>query len=116
MKLRCDNCGRTYADENELACVFPDIPDLLVRIEPGGTTEDRLFTFQPVNCLGACALAPVMVIDEKYYGKVTPDQISGILSAQKIPYMLTGSLLVPILMHDADLARVADDEPPFGEA
>jgi hypothetical protein len=37
MNLRCDNCGRTYAAEGELACVFPDIPDLLARIEPGGT-------------------------------------------------------------------------------
>ena len=37
MNLRCDNCGRTYADEGELACVFPDIPDLPARIEPGGT-------------------------------------------------------------------------------
>lgn len=37
MRLRCDNCGRTYAAEGELACVFPDIPDLLARIEPGGT-------------------------------------------------------------------------------
>ena len=37
MKLRCDNCSRTYADESELARVFPDIPDLLARIEPGGT-------------------------------------------------------------------------------
>jgi NADH:ubiquinone oxidoreductase subunit E len=51
-----------------------------LKVEPGGTTEDRLFTFQPVNCLGACALAPVMVIDEKYYGKVTPDQVAGILA------------------------------------
>ena len=37
MNLRCDNCGGTYADDSELACVYPDIPDLLVRIEPGGT-------------------------------------------------------------------------------
>ena len=51
-----------------------------LKVEPGGTTEDRLFPFQPVNCLGACALAPVMVIDEKYYGKVTPDQVEGILA------------------------------------
>jgi hypothetical protein len=36
MELRCDNCGRTYAHENELACVFPDIPDLCTRIEPSG--------------------------------------------------------------------------------
>jgi NADH-quinone oxidoreductase subunit E len=51
-----------------------------LKVEPGGTTEDRLFTFQPVNCLGACALAPVMVIDAKYYGKVTPDKIPEILA------------------------------------
>jgi NADH-quinone oxidoreductase subunit E len=51
-----------------------------LKVEPGGTTEDRLFTFQPVNCLGACALAPVMVVDAKYYGKVTPDQVEGILA------------------------------------
>jgi hypothetical protein len=37
MKLRCDNCGRKYADDSELACVFPDIPDLCARIDPGGT-------------------------------------------------------------------------------
>jgi len=42
-------------------------------IKPGGTTADRLFTLQAVNCVGACALAPVMVVDGKYYDGVTPD-------------------------------------------
>ena len=42
-------------------------------VEPGSTTPDQLFTFQPVNCVGACALAPVMVIDGKYYNDVTPE-------------------------------------------
>ena len=41
-------------------------------IEPGSTTADRLFTLQAVNCVGACALAPVMVVDGKYYDGVTP--------------------------------------------
>ena len=41
-------------------------------IKPGGTTADRLFTLQAVNCVGACALAPVMVVDGKYYDGVTP--------------------------------------------
>ncbi len=40
-------------------------------VEPGGTTGDRLFSFQAVNCVGACALAPVMVVDGKYYDGVT---------------------------------------------
>jgi NADH-quinone oxidoreductase subunit E len=43
------------------------------RVEPGGTTRDRLFSFQPVNCVGACALAPVMIVDGKYYDGVTAE-------------------------------------------
>ena len=35
---------------------------------PGGTSPDRKFTFSPVNCVGACALAPVMVVDGEYHG------------------------------------------------
>lgn len=42
------------------------------RVEPGGTTRDRLFSFQALNCIGACAVAPVMVVDGKYYDGVTP--------------------------------------------
>jgi NADH:ubiquinone oxidoreductase subunit E len=42
------------------------------RVEPGGSTQDRLFSFQAVNCVGACAVAPVMLIDGKYYESVTP--------------------------------------------
>jgi len=50
-----------------------------LNVKPGGTTEDRLFTFQPVNCLGACALAPVMLIDERYYGNLRPERALEIL-------------------------------------
>lgn len=42
-------------------------------IEPGGTTSDRLFTLQAVNCVGACAVAPVMIVDGKYHGSVTTE-------------------------------------------
>jgi NADH-quinone oxidoreductase subunit E len=49
------------------------------RVEPGGTTKDRLFSFQAVNCVGACALAPVMVVDGKYYDGVTRDSALEIL-------------------------------------
>ena len=42
------------------------------QVEPGSTTRDRLFTFQAVNCVGACAVAPVMLVDGKYYENVTP--------------------------------------------
>jgi NADH-quinone oxidoreductase subunit E len=36
-------------------------------IAPGGTTPDMKFTLETVNCLGACAVAPVVVYDDKYY-------------------------------------------------
>ncbi len=48
-------------------------------LEPGGTSPDRKFTFQPVNCVGACALAPVMIVDGTYYDGVTPDSSLAIL-------------------------------------
>ena len=51
------------------------------QVEPGGTTPDRLFSFQAVNCVGACALAPVMVVDGKYYDGVTPESAVDILRA-----------------------------------
>lgn len=43
------------------------------QVEAGGTTSDRLFSLQAVNCVGACALAPVMVVDGKYYDGVNPE-------------------------------------------
>ena len=52
-------------------------------IEPGGTTADRMFTLQAVNCVGACALAPVMIVDGKYYDGVTPESALEILSGFK---------------------------------
>ncbi|HUU19092.1 MAG TPA: NAD(P)H-dependent oxidoreductase subunit E [Sedimentisphaerales bacterium] len=42
------------------------------QVEPGFTTPDRIFTLQAVNCMGACAVAPVMLVDGKYYESVTP--------------------------------------------
>ena len=49
------------------------------QVEAGGTTRDRLFSYHPVNCVGACALAPVLVVDGKYYDGVTPESALEIL-------------------------------------
>ena len=46
-----------------------------LNIEPDETTADKMFTLETVACLGACALAPVMVVGSKYYGKLTPDKV-----------------------------------------
>ena len=40
-------------------------------IHPGGTTEDYQFSLEKVACFGSCALAPVMVVDKKVYGRMT---------------------------------------------
>jgi len=55
----------------------------LLDVEPGGTTEDGVFTFETVNCLGACALAPVMVIDGEYHGNVTTAVLPKLLDSYR---------------------------------
>lgn len=50
-----------------------------LKIEPGGTTPDMLFSLETVNCLGACALGPVVVIDGKYHGEMTPAKVKKVL-------------------------------------
>ena len=49
-------------------------------VQPGNTTADGLFTVQATRCLGACGLAPVMMINDEVYGRLTPEQIPGILA------------------------------------
>jgi len=48
-------------------------------IKPGATTPDREFTFETVNCLGACALGPVVVVDGHYFPKVRTAKVKDIL-------------------------------------
>ncbi|MEN6475429.1 MAG: NAD(P)H-dependent oxidoreductase subunit E [Syntrophaceae bacterium] len=55
----------------------------ILGIEPGGCTPDRLFSLETVRCLGACGLAPVMVIDEDTHGQMKPAKLEGVLSHYK---------------------------------
>ncbi len=48
-------------------------------IEDGETTEDLQFSLETVACLGTCFLAPVMMVDRSYYGKLTPERVPSIL-------------------------------------
>ena len=47
----------------------------------GETTGDREFSLETVNCVGICALAPVAMVDEDYYGAMTPGKVEKMLSA-----------------------------------
>ena len=48
-------------------------------VGPGGTTEDLQFTLETVACIGACSLAPVMMVDHDTHGRLKPDLVPKIL-------------------------------------
>ena len=48
-------------------------------LRAGGTTEDSRFTLETVNCLGCCALGPVLVVDAKYESQMNPDKLDRVL-------------------------------------
>jgi NADH-quinone oxidoreductase subunit E len=48
-------------------------------IKTGGNTADLKFTLETVNCVGACALGPMVIIGEDYHGEMTPEKVSEVL-------------------------------------
>ncbi len=69
------------------ACHVRGAPRLLdelrgqLDVEPGQTTEDGLFTLESVNCLGACALGPVVILDGVYHDHVSPGKLRKIVQS-----------------------------------
>lgn len=51
-----------------------------LRIKPGETTEDGLFTILPTACIGYCDLSPAMLVNGRPYGPLTPEKIDNILN------------------------------------
>ena len=58
--------------------VYDKLQELL-GIGEGGCTSDGKFSLDSCRCIGACGLAPVMMIDEEVYGRLTPDMLADIL-------------------------------------
>ncbi|MDR2602807.1 MAG: NADH-quinone oxidoreductase subunit NuoE [Spirochaetaceae bacterium] len=52
-------------------------------IEEGDTTPDKLFSFEKVACLGCCALAPVVMIGDKIYAKLTSSKVKAVIKEYK---------------------------------
>ena len=52
-------------------------------VEVGYTTKDMQFSLETVGCLGSCAQAPVMMVDDKYFGRTTVDKVPKILKLYK---------------------------------
>jgi NADH-quinone oxidoreductase subunit E len=48
-------------------------------IKSGENTQDLKFTLETVNCVGACALGPMVIIGEDYHGEMTPEKVSDVL-------------------------------------
>jgi NADH-quinone oxidoreductase subunit E len=71
------------------ACYVKGIKVVIGRIEnqyqirQGGTSEDRRFSLEAVRCLGACGLAPVVVVGHDTFGGVKPDKVVQILDKYK---------------------------------
>lgn len=72
-------CMGTACYVKGAAQVLQKLQDEL-KVEVGGTTADGLFTLTVTRCLGACGLAPVMMIGEDVYGRLTPEKIPEILN------------------------------------
>ena len=75
--MLCDN----------VSCLLCGAEDLLARIRekleiaPGETTADGKFTLWSVECLGACELAPAVMINEKLHGNLTPEKLDRLLDS-----------------------------------
>ncbi|MFP4532028.1 MAG: NADH-quinone oxidoreductase subunit NuoE [Desulfobacterales bacterium] len=54
-------------------------------LEEGETSPDYQFTLETVACLGACFLAPTMMVNKNYYGKLTPPKVNSILNQYRKP-------------------------------
>ncbi len=54
-----------------------------LNIKPGQTSRDLQFSLETVNCLGACALGPLMVIDGEYFGKMSARRVESIIKRYK---------------------------------
>jgi NADH-quinone oxidoreductase subunit E len=52
-----------------------------LNIKAGKTTKDKMFTLETVNCLGACALAPLVQVDEDNHGKMTMEKVDKVIKA-----------------------------------
>jgi NADH-quinone oxidoreductase subunit E len=61
-----------------------------LKVEDGGTTEDGMFTLESVACLGCCSLAPVMMIGDETYGKLTGSQAVKIIKNIRIQELNKG--------------------------
>jgi NADH-quinone oxidoreductase subunit E/NADP-reducing hydrogenase subunit HndA len=79
-KHKINVCTGTACYVKGIEKVFDQFKKIL-KVGNGGTTEDMQFTLKDVRCVGACGLAPVVVVGEKVYGHVKPEDVKDIIAS-----------------------------------
>ncbi len=75
-------CHGTACFVNNGDSIMDTVKEIL-NIEVGETTEDRYYTLEQVACLGCCSLAPVIMIDDRVYGKLDSTKVKNVLKKFK---------------------------------
>jgi NADH-quinone oxidoreductase subunit E len=83
-KHRVQVCRGTACHVKGSAAVLDAVTRAL-KIQPGQTTKDGLFSVEVVACIGACGLAPVIAVDGEFYAGVNADAIPAILDQHRAP-------------------------------
>lgn len=78
-KYRISVCLGTACYVKGASLILDKLKDTL-KIDNGECTEDGKFSIDACRCVGACGLAPVMLINDDVYGRLTPDQVPDILA------------------------------------
>ena len=65
------------------APLIRDELERMLKIEAGGTTKDQKYSLELVNCVGACAMAPVAIVGDKYYPNLSPDKLKKFIKVKK---------------------------------
>lgn len=72
-------CQGTACHVRGAKAILTALEDIL-KVAPGGTTTDLKYTLETVACIGACGLAPVMMINDDTHGRLTPETVTEILA------------------------------------
>ncbi|MBQ6430681.1 MAG: NAD(P)H-dependent oxidoreductase subunit E [Oscillospiraceae bacterium] len=78
-KYRCSVCLGTACYVKGAQAIYDKLVELL-GIQEGECTPDGKFSLEACRCVGACGLAPVMMINDDVYGRLTPDMLPDILA------------------------------------
>jgi NADH:ubiquinone oxidoreductase subunit E len=76
-------CSGTVCHVKGASRIISRLHDDLKLSGDAATTKDMMFTLENVNCVGACSIAPVVLVNNKVYGKMNPEKISKTLKTYK---------------------------------